>query len=136
MVLTQVLMTLAALLVGVLILAYCVWARRGGSELARFWMGTELSERWNDERMAVLGGPAIALLCFCFAGIAAPGVGDYLVWVAAPLAVPGFLLLAVALIPFIRLPDVLYPQWARDVRRRREATRRQMDEMMRRHRGR
>src|SRR5690625_8003168 len=51
MVLTQVLMTLAALLVGVLILAYCVWARRGGSELPRFWMGTELSDRWNRGRM-------------------------------------------------------------------------------------
>lgn len=134
--LTRALMTLAALLIAAGIIACCAWARRGGSPLARWWMGDGVTERWQDERMTILGGPAIALLCLCFAGIAAPVVGDDLMWIAAPLAVPAFLLLVVALIPFIPLPDLLYPQWAREHRRRRTEARQQMDAMMRRHRGR
>lgn len=133
-VLIRSLMTLAALLVAGLILAYCAWARHGGSALARFWMGDQLTERWRDERMTILGGPAVAALCACFAAIAAPVVGEYLVWVAAPLAVPFFVLLLVALIPFIPLPDVLYPRWARERRRQRTEASQQMHRMMRRHR--
>lgn len=115
---TRVLVAIVVLLVGILILGYCAWARRGGSEFARSWLGSSVHARSMDERMTILGGPAIAVLCICFAAVVAPVLDVYLVWFAAPLAIVAFGLMVIALIPIIPLPDALYPGWARKLRRR------------------
>lgn len=110
-------------LLGILLLAYSVWARRGRSAAARRWMGDGLGSRTVDERMTVLGAPLLGAMCLCIALGVLPTVGEYLMLVAFPLAAILFLPFLVVLMLFIPLPDFVYPRWARPLRednRRRE----------------
>ena len=48
---TRLLVAAGLTLVGVFCLAYTAWARRGRSERARAWMGSEFGERLRDEEL-------------------------------------------------------------------------------------
>lgn len=117
----RLLLSAGAVVVG--FLAYCAWARRGGSPAARRWMGNEFGNEPFNERMTVLGGPMFGLICLCFSLGVLPVVGSYLMPVTFPLAALLFLVMLWALMVFIPLPDIVYPRWARPLRqenRRRE----------------
>ena len=75
---TRLLVASGLALVGVVLLAYTAWARRGGSPAARGWMGNEFGSGTRDERMTVLGAPALAVLSLCAAAMVLPGIGIYL----------------------------------------------------------
>ncbi|ASO17861.1 hypothetical protein FHR81_005350 [Actinoalloteichus hoggarensis] len=104
--------------VGILLLAYSVRARRGGSASARQWMGDGFGERTVDERRTVLGAPLLAVMCLCLVLGILPTVGEYLMLVTSPIAALLFLPFLVVLLPFIPLPNLLYPRWARPLRAR------------------
>lgn len=105
-------------LIGLALLAYTAWARAGSSSRARHWMGNEFGAFTRDERFVLLGAPALGVICLCVCAATAPGVGRYLVWGAVPLAVLAFLQLVWALFTFIPIPALLYPRWARPLRKR------------------
>ena len=121
-VITRLLVAVGLALVGVVLLAYTVWARRGGSPAARRWMGNEFGSGTRDERMTVLGGPALAVLSLCAAAMVLPGIGIYLALAAVPLGLLAFVMLLWALMLFIPLPTALYPAWARPLRDRNRRT--------------
>ena len=116
--LTRLLVAAGLTLVGVCCLAYAAWTRRGGSERARAWMGSEFGGLVRDERWAVLGGPSFGVLCLCCAAMLLPGIGLPLALVAAPVAVLAFALMFLSQMYFIPLPDFVYPRWARPLRER------------------
>lgn len=116
--LTRLLVAAGLALVGLFCLAYAIWTRRGRTERARAWMGSEFGSRTNDERMTVLGAPMIGVMCLCFAAIVVPVVGPHLALVAVPVGVLAFVLFLWAIMLFIPLPDVVYPRWARPLRER------------------
>lgn len=117
------LLALAASLIAVLICAYVIWRRRGRSALARRWMSAGLFPSSSQERMTVLGWPALAGLCLCFALAALPVADGALRLPAALLSIPFFLALLITQISAIPLPELLYPRWARERRRRRRENR-------------
>lgn len=108
-------------LLGIALLAYAAWARHGGSPAARAWMGTEFGARTVDERMTLLGLPAIGVLCLCGAMATLPVVGKYLLLLAVPLGFLALVVLLLALLQFIPLPAFLYPAWAKPLRLRNQA---------------
>lgn len=116
---TRLIVSAVLTLVALSMLGYCAWARHGGSPRARQWMdGHAGGWNWFDERMTVLGAPAVALICLCVAASLLPVVGRYLLVITIPV---GFLLLIpvlVTILPFIPLPGFLYPRWARPMLRR------------------
>ena len=116
--LTRLLVAAGLALVGLFCLAYAIWTRRGRTERARAWMGSEFGERLRDERWAVLGAPMFGVMCLCFAAFVLPAVGIYLGLVTLPLAALFFVLFLWAMMYFIPLPDVIYPRWARPLRER------------------
>lgn len=117
------LLALAAVVIALAIAVYVVWRRLGRSAAARRWMGDGMFPRTFQERMTVLGWPALAGLCLCFA-LAAPPVADGLLRLpAALLSIPFFLALLVTRIPAIPLPEAMYPRWAREQRRQRRENR-------------
>jgi len=109
---------LPSLLVGTLglvLLGGTLWARRGRSKAARFWMPLNLRGDWMLERCVVLGAPTFGLLMLSIAAMAAldsataTAIGGFLIIVL--LALPGvYFILA-----FLPLPPWLYPRWAREV---------------------
>lgn len=119
-------------LLGILLLAYSVWARRGRSAAARRWMGDGLGSRTVDERMTVLGAPLLGAMCLCIALGVLPTVGEYLMLVAFPLAAILFLPFLVVLMLFIPLPDFVYPRWARPLREDNRRREREIREALRR----
>ena len=79
--------------------------------------------RTSQERMTVLGWPAVAGLCLCFALAALPVADGLLRIPAALLSIPLFLALIITQISAIPLPEGLYPHWARELRRQRRENR-------------
>lgn len=116
----DVLLSTVLTAVGLALVVYYVWARRGASARARWWMGDGPVARPNGERMTILGAPAVALMCFSSAGIAAPVGGGALVAALLPLALLSFAGVLIGRMSSIPLPDVLYPRWAREEHRRRK----------------
>lgn len=118
--------TLVFLAAGAIILAFWVWALRGGSYNARRWMYTPLgSER--TERMILFGLPVCGFGLLAFSAIALPerafGLDVVSMEVVAVASIAGVVLLAALVVPlvywtmrFIPMPDLLYPRWAREVR--------------------
>lgn len=118
---------IALLAGGLLILAITGWARRGRFRAARAWMHTPLGEM-RTERIVILGGPVcgFGILALGIAAIPEHAFGADVVdadlhgiTTAVALAI-----LAVLVVPllywilvFLPLPDVLYPTWAREIRR-------------------
>ena len=107
---------LTALLIGVAGLALLggtVWAWRGRSRAARFWMPETLLGSWQLERCVLLGAPSFALLMLDLALLA--GLGP----AARPLGGAIFLLLCLPvlyfLLAFLPVPRVLYPGWAKEI---------------------
>ena len=133
---TRLLVAAGLTIVGICCLAYTVWARRGRSERARSWMGSEFGERLRDERWAVLGAPMFGVMCLCFATFVLPVVGIYLGLVTLPLAALSFVLFLWAMMYFIPLPDLFYPRWARPLRERNRRVEAAWKQEFRRRRGR
>lgn len=119
-------------LLGILLLAYSAWARRGRSAAARRWMGDGFGSRTVDERMTVLGAPLLGAMCLCVALGVLPTVGEHLMLVAFPLAALLFLPFLVVLMLFIPLPDFIYPRWARPLREANRRREREIREALRR----
>ena len=117
------LLAISAAVIAALICAYVFWRRRGRTALARRWMSEGMFPSSSQERMTVLGWPALAGLCLCFALAALPGTDGALRLPAAILSIPLFLALLIAQISAIPLPELLYPRWARESRRRRRENR-------------
>ena len=115
----HLLLALSAVLLAVAITAYVIWRRLGRSAMARRWMGDGMFLRTSQERMTVLGWPALTGLCLCFALAALPVSDGVLRLPAALLSIPFFLALLVTQISAIPLPEAMYPRWARELRRRR-----------------
>lgn len=105
-------------LVGIGVLAYAAWARRGGSPKAREWMGSEFGSRTVDERVSVLGAPMFGVMCLCAAAVVLPVGGKYLAIAAVPIGVLAFFPFLWAIMLFIPLPNAIYPRWAQPLRRR------------------
>ncbi|GAA1486729.1 hypothetical protein GCM10009625_35340 [Brachybacterium fresconis] len=107
------------MVVGLLLLAYTLWSRHGGSPPARHWIAPPPAENWMLERIVVLGAPAIGLALIDVAAILVlegfPVLRGLAVGVLIVLLIP-VLYFVLAVIP---LPLVLYPRWAREVVRRR-----------------
>lgn len=114
----RLLISVGSLVIGVLSLIYAAWARHGGSDRARAWMGDEFGERLRDERWAVLGSPSFGLLCLCFGASLLPMVGLWLALIAVPVGILAFGLLVLSAMYFIPLPTLFYPRWARPLRER------------------
>lgn len=119
---TKLLVAVALAVVGIILLVYTAWARRGGSATARAWMGTFFGSRPVDERMTVLGAPALGVMSLCLSASLLPVVGTYLALLALPLAAVAFVLFFVAQMQFIPLPNAIYPRWSRALRARRRET--------------
>ena len=134
--LTRLLVAAGLALVGLFCLAYAIWTRRGRTERARAWMGSEFGERLRDERWAVLGAPMFGVMCLCFAAFVLPVVGIYLGLVTLPLAALSFVLFLWAMMYFIPLPDLFYPRWARPLRERNRRVEAAWKQEFRRRRGR
>ncbi|MGY5764180.1 hypothetical protein ACXET9_03135 [Brachybacterium sp. DNPG3] len=116
--LSSLLAPLGLALLGIALLAFTVWTRRGRTPAARAWMRGTVGPRARNERIIVLGVPSLAVLSLCTAAISLPGVGPSLTAFVAPLGVLAFLPLAWALMTFLPVPDALYPRWARPLRAR------------------
>lgn len=129
---TRLLVSAGFTIVGILLLAYAIWARHGGSSTARAWMGNEFGSRTFDERMTVLGAPVLGLICLCIAAGVLPVVGKYLMWVTFPVAVLLFVPFFWALMLFLPLPDFIYPRWARPLRERNRRAERSIKAALRR----
>ena len=121
--LPYLLLALAAVMISFAIIVYVIWRRLGRGTMARRWMGDGMFPRTSQERMTVLGWPALAGLCLCFALAALPVADGILRLPAALLSIPFFLALLVAQIPAIPLPEAWYPQWARTMRLQRRENR-------------
>lgn len=117
------LLALAAVMIALAIVVYVIWRRLGRSATARRWMGDGMFPRTSQERMTVLGWPAVAGLCLCFALAALPVADGLLRIPAALLSIPLFLTLIITQISAIPLPKGLYPHWARELRRQRRENR-------------
>lgn len=117
--------------IGLMLLAYTVWARIGASPAARSWMGNEFGSFTREERMAVLGAPALGVICLCVCAGTAPMLGRYLAWVAVPVTVLAFIPLLWAMLTFIPIPAFLYPGWARPLKERNKRTERAMKAWLR-----
>lgn len=116
-VLERLLVASGLTLVGLLLLLYAVWARRGRSPRARAWMGQGWGSRHRDERMTLLGVPIVGMYCLCGAAVAMAD-GSPLVLLGAVLV--GVLLAPPAVLVFMtwfRVPTVVYPRWARPLHR-------------------
>ena len=72
------LLAISAAVIAALICAYVFWRRRGRTALARRWMSEGMFPSSTQERMTVLGWPALAGLCLCFALAALPGTDEEL----------------------------------------------------------
>lgn len=108
------------LLAGIVVLAVTLWARSGASPLARSWMSSGPAEEWMQERVVVLGAPILGVILLCAAALAAPGEIAVLRWPAIIVLVLLILPVLYFIAAFIPLPDLLYPKWARAVRRHRK----------------
>ena len=117
----DVLLTTALTTLGLALIVYYVWARRGASPKARWWMGDGPVARPNGERMTILGAPAVALMCLSSAGIVAPVGGGALAAALFAVILLSFALVLIGRMSWISLPDALYPRWAREEHRRRKA---------------
>ena len=101
--------------VGLALLGGTIWARRGRSKAARFWMPLNLRGDWMLERCVLLGAPTFGLIMLSIALMAAldsptaTAIGGFLIIIL--LALPGvYFILA-----FLPVPRWLYPRWAREV---------------------
>lgn len=119
--LTRLLVSAGLALVGLAFLGYAAWTRHGGSPAARRWMTDSPVGDTCDERMTVLGGPMIGVVCLCFAAIVLPVVGIYLAFLAVPVGVIAFILFVWVRMLFLPLPDAIYPRWARPIREQQRA---------------
>lgn len=117
--------------VGVLSLAYSVWARIGGSAAARHWMRRGPRRDIPQERMALLGIPALGIGSLALAASLLPSVGPYLLIVTAPLMLLMFALLIWARLSFTPFPDALYPGWARRIRQQNRRDEQAMEQYLR-----
>ena len=117
------LLAVAAVLLALVISVYVIRRRLGRSAMARRWMGDGMFPRTSQERMTVLGWPALAGLCLCFALAALPVADGLLRIPAALLSIPLFLALLITQISAIPLPGGMYPHWARELRRQRRENR-------------
>ena len=117
------LLAVAAVLLALVISVYVIRRRLGRSAMARRWMGDGMFPRTSQERMTVLGWPALAGLCLCFALAALPVADGTLRLPAALLSIPLFLALLITQISAIPLPEGMYPHWARELRRERRENR-------------
>ena len=122
-VIPYLLLALAAVMIALAIVVYVIWRRLGRSTTARRWMGDGMFPRTSQERMTVLGWPALAGLCLCFALAALPVADGLLRIPAALLSIPLFLALLITQISVIPLPEGMYPRWARELRRQRRENR-------------
>lgn len=113
---TALLISAASFVVGAVLFAFAIWQRRGRSPAARRWMGRGRGNPDFEERMSLIGFPAIGVLCWCFSAVALPVVGTYLALIAAPIAVLCFIPLIICRLDFIPIPDAAYPKWARPIR--------------------
>lgn len=116
--LTRMLICVGSGLIGLAFLAYAGWARAGRSAAARRWMGNEFGSFDRAEHMALLGAPALGVICLCVCASTAPGVGRYAAWIAVPVAVLAVIPLLWAVCTFLPVPAALYPAWARTLRAR------------------
>ena len=121
--------SLVLLAAGLVILAFTVWARRGGSYRARRWMYTPgpPTHSRHDERIVIFGGPTCGFGLVAMGLIALPqhafGLEFVDTHVIAAATLAGAVLLGLLVVPllywilaFIPIADALYPRWARDVR--------------------
>lgn len=122
-VLPDLLLALGAVLIALAVTVYVIWRRLGLSATSRRWMGDGMFPRTLQERMTVLGWPALAGLSLCFALAAVPVADGVLRLPAALLSIPFFLALLITRISAIPLPELLYPHWARELRRQRRENR-------------
>ena len=113
---TALLISAASFVVGAAFFTLAIWERRGRSPAARRWMGRGQGNPLFRERMSVVGGPAVGVLCWCFSAVALPVIGTYLLLVVAPIAVLSFIPLIICCLSFIPIPDAVYPKWARPIR--------------------
>ena len=106
----------AAFIVGASLFAFAIWQRRGRSPAARRWMGRGRGNPDFEERMSLIGFPALGALCWCFGAVVLPVIGTYLALIAVPIAVLCFIPLIICRLDFIPIPDAVYPKWARPIR--------------------
>ena len=101
--------------VGLALLGGTIWARRGRSKAARFWMPLNLRGDWMLERCVLLGAPTFGLIMLSIALMAAldsptaTAIGGFLIIVL--LALPGLYFI----LAFLPLPRWPYPRWAREI---------------------
>ena len=97
------------------LLGVAVWAWRGRSRAARFWMPETLTGSWQLERCVLLGAPTVALMLLDVVVMlvvdtpAATVVGGTVLLL---LCLPGLYFL----LAFLPVPRWLYPQWAKEIR--------------------
>ncbi|WP_062948575.1 MULTISPECIES: hypothetical protein [Brachybacterium] len=106
----------AAFIVGAALFAFAIWQRRGRSPAARRWMGRGRGNPDFEERMSLIGFPALGVLCWCFGAVVLPVIGTYLALIAVPIGVLFFIPLIICRLDFIPIPDAVYPKWARPIR--------------------
>lgn len=97
------------------LLGVTVWAWRGRSRAARFWMPETLTGSWQLERCVLLGAPTCALMLLDV-------VVMLVVDTPAATAVSGMILLLLCLpglyflLAFPPVPRWLYPRWAKEIK--------------------
>lgn len=114
----QLVTCVGCFVVGVLLIWFVVWARRGRTPRALAWFDAEGFSIGREERFVVLGAPGIVGMLWCFAFMIMPGVGERPAVVAFYLMIASCVPVWISIMLFIPLPDFLYPRWARPIRRR------------------
>lgn len=109
---------IAPLIVGVaalLLLGLTVWAWRGRSPAARFWMPETPMGSWMLERCVLLGAPTFALMMLDTAvmvGLDRPEAKAVGGAVFLILCLPGLYFV----LAFLPVPRFLYPRWAKEIK--------------------
>lgn len=97
------------------LLGVTVWAWRGRSRAARFWMPETPTGSWQLERCVLLGAPTVALMLLDVTVMLVVGT-------PAATAVCGTILLVLCLpglyflLAFLPVPRCLYPRWAKQIK--------------------
>lgn len=108
---------LAPLLLGtaaLVLLGFTVWAWRGRSKTARFWMPETPVGSWQLERCVLLGAPVFALMMLdgaVIVGFDSPGVTVVGGAVLLLLCLPALYFI----LAFLPVPGWLYPGWAKEI---------------------
>ncbi|WP_147916753.1 hypothetical protein [Ruania zhangjianzhongii] len=122
----QHLLALVVAVAALALLGVTVWAWRGRSAAARFWMPETLVGSWQLERCVLLGAPTFALMMLdaaVMASIRTPEVT----------AVGGVIFLLLCLpslyfiLAFLPVPLALYPRWAKEIKEWRRQANAELD---------